>query len=132
MNLSSLHKLTILTLVTSIFMGVLFFYGDAGFSYNDPLILWQLRFPKIIVAFFAGGMLASAGLLLQVFFHNPLAGPDLLGINAGASLGVALAIMGSAFLPAEFSVLTIPVMAFLGAMGIFILLMFCSRRILAV
>lgn len=128
MNLISSNKLTILTVITFVIMSVLFFYGDTGFSYNDPLILWHLRFPKIIVAFLAGGMLASAGLLLQVFFHNPLAGPDLLGINAGASLGVALAIMGSAFLPAEFSILTIPVMAFLGAMAIFILLMFLVRK----
>ena len=71
--------------LTTLLVIVLFCYGDAGFTLNNEVVLWQLRYPKIIVAFLAGGMLASAGLLLQVFFQNPLAGPDLLGINAGSS-----------------------------------------------
>ena len=62
-----------LFLLTAAFTVVLFFYGDAGFIISDEIILWQLRFPKIVVAFFAGGLLASSGLLLQVFFQNPLA-----------------------------------------------------------
>ena len=115
-------------LVTILLSVFLFFYGDVGFTATDQAILWQIRFPKIVVAFFAGGLLASAGLLLQVFFQNPLAGPDLLGINAGASLGVALAIMGGPYLHPVFAAISLPVMAMLGALSVFFLLAFLVQR----
>jgi iron complex transport system permease protein len=73
-------------------------------------------------------MLASAGLLLQVFFQNPLAGPDLLGINAGSCLGVALAIMGAPFLPSAFNEIGQPLMSVLGALSVFLLLVFLVRK----
>jgi iron complex transport system permease protein len=80
------------------------------------------------VAFFSGGLLACAGLLLQVFFQNPLAGPDLLGINSGASLGVALAIMGSSVFPEFFEGPGLPLMAILGSLAVFFLLTFVVRK----
>ena len=115
-------------LITAILAGFLWFFGDIGFTTSDEVVLWQLRFPKIIVAFLAGGLLATSGLLLQVFFQNPLAGPDLLGINAGASLGVALAIMGSSFLPAQLTLISLPIMAMLGALAVFFLLAFLVQK----
>ena len=57
------------------------------------IIVRELRLPKVIVAMLAGAALAVAGLLLQTLFRNPLAGPDVLGISAGASLGVALVVL---------------------------------------
>lgn len=115
-------------LITAVLAGFLFFYGDIGFTTSDQTVLWQIRFPKIIVAFFAGGLLASAGLLLQVFFQNPLAGPDLLGINAGACLGVAIAIMGGAYLPSTLAAVSLPLMAMLGALSVFCLLAFLVQK----
>jgi iron complex transport system permease protein len=56
-------------------------------------ILVEERFLRTINAFFAGGALAVVGLVLQSYFRNPLAGPGVLGISSGASLGVAAAIM---------------------------------------
>ena len=58
-------------------------------------ILLELRLPKLAVAALAGASLALAGLLMQTLFSNPLAGPDVLGISAGASLGVALLVLAS-------------------------------------
>ncbi|MCK5884277.1 MAG: iron ABC transporter permease [Bacteriovoracaceae bacterium] len=58
-------------------------------------IFWKIRFPKMITALLAGASLATAGLLMQTYFQNPLAGPFVLGINSGASLGVAFWILGS-------------------------------------
>lgn len=115
-------------LITALLSFVLFAYGDAGFTLNNEVVLWQLRFPKIIVAIMAGGMLASSGLLLQVFFQNPLAGPDLLGINAGSCLGVAIAIMGASFIPAALVEISQPVMAMLGALAVFLLLGFLVQK----
>jgi iron complex transport system permease protein len=59
---------------------------------ND-FIFWQIRFPKTITAILAGCTLSVAGLLLQVVFRNPLAGPYVLGISSGAALMVAISIM---------------------------------------
>lgn len=58
-------------------------------------IVQNFRIPKAITAILTGGGLALSGLLMQTLFRNPLAGPFVLGISSGASLGVALLIMGS-------------------------------------
>ena len=121
----TIFSLLVITLLLSF---ILFAYGDVGFTLSDEVVLWQLRFPKIIVALLAGGMLASAGLLLQVFFQNPLAGPDLLGINAGSCLGVAIAIMGANFLPESLVNVSQPFMAMLGALSVFFILAFLVQK----
>jgi len=58
-------------------------------------IVLDYRLPKAITAVMVGGGLAIAGLLMQTLFRNPLAGPFVLGLSSGASLGVALLIMGA-------------------------------------
>jgi len=71
----------------------LFFHSDAG---NEVWrsILFEFRLPKAITAVLAGSALAISGLQMQTIFRNPLAGPDVLGISSGASLGVALVVLG--------------------------------------
>ena len=56
-------------------------------------IVLQFRFPRVLTAGLAGAALAVSGLQMQTLFRNPLAGPFVLGINAGASLGVALVVL---------------------------------------
>ena len=56
-------------------------------------IVLQSRLPAAITAIFCGAGLAVSGLLLQTSFRNPLAGPSILGINSGASLGVAIVML---------------------------------------
>ncbi|NCJ07822.1 iron chelate uptake ABC transporter family permease subunit [Synechococcales cyanobacterium C] len=58
-------------------------------------IILQFRLPKAITAMLAGGALATSGLQLQTLFRNPLAGPFVLGISSGASLGVALVVLAN-------------------------------------
>ncbi len=58
-------------------------------------IIQNFRVPKAITAILTGSGLALSGLLMQTLFRNPLAGPFVLGISSGASLGVAILIMGS-------------------------------------
>ena len=67
-------------------------------------IVWQFRLPKAITAMLVGIGLSSSGLLMQTFFRNPLAGPFVLGISSGASLGVALMILAGGLLSASFSI----------------------------
>lgn len=57
-------------------------------------ILFDFRIPKALTALAAGAALSVSGLQMQTVFRNPLAGPDVLGISSGASLGVALVVMG--------------------------------------
>jgi len=69
------------------------------FGYDNNSGVWQsilfdFRLPKAITAVVAGASLAVSGLQMQTVFRNPLAGPDVLGISSGASLGVALVILG--------------------------------------
>ena len=56
-------------------------------------IIWEARVPQAITALLCGAALAGSGLMLQTAFNNPLAGPSILGINSGASLGVALVML---------------------------------------
>ena len=74
-------------------------------------IVLIFRLPKALTATLAGAALAVSGLQMQTLFRNPLAGPFVLGINAGASLGVALVILATgitgATLISNFDFLTI-------------------------
>jgi iron complex transport system permease protein len=62
-------------------------------------IILNYRLPKAIAAILVGMGLSISGLLMQTLFRNPLAGPYVLGLSSGASLGVAMVILGAAFLP---------------------------------
>ena len=67
-------------------------------------IIINYRIPKAITAILSGAALALSGLLMQTLFRNPLAGPFVLGISSGASLGAALLIMGSSFITSYVSI----------------------------
>jgi iron complex transport system permease protein len=70
-------------------------------STSDPqiaAILFQFRIPKAITAVLAGAALSVAGLQMQTIFRNPVAGPDILGISSGASLGVALFVLSAGWI----------------------------------
>jgi iron complex transport system permease protein len=61
-------------------------------------IVWEYRVPKAFTSIFVGAGLSLSGLLMQTLFRNPLAGPFVLGISSGASLGAALLLMGTSLL----------------------------------
>jgi iron complex transport system permease protein len=60
----------------------------------DYHIFWTLRVPRVILAFFAGGILSISGLIFQIVFKNPLSTPYTLGVASASTLGVAIAIIG--------------------------------------
>lgn len=59
----------------------------------EASVVWQVRIPRILTACGAGAGLALAGALMQTWFSNPLAGPSVLGVSSGASLGVACMVL---------------------------------------
>ncbi|MBQ8450540.1 MAG: iron ABC transporter permease [Bacteroidaceae bacterium] len=63
--------------------------GEPGWR----LIVLESRLPQAVTAMFAGMALSAAGLMLQTLFNNPLAGPEVFGINSGAGLGVAIVML---------------------------------------
>ena len=64
-----------------------------GAATTGRRILWSIRLPRAVAAALLGGGLALSGFLLQTFFHNPIAGPFILGISSGAKLMVALVML---------------------------------------
>ena len=71
------------------------FFTENGIKENWLYIIKNYRLPKAIVAILVGSGLSVSGLLMQTLFKNPLAGPFVLGISSGSSLGVAILIMGA-------------------------------------
>ncbi|WP_281847162.1 FecCD family ABC transporter permease [Olleya namhaensis] len=71
------------------------FFTDTELLSSKEYIIQNYRLPKAITAILVGSGLGISGLLMQTLFRNPLAGPFVLGITSGASLGVALVILGS-------------------------------------
>lgn len=101
---SALFCVLVMTLLVSIGLGsvaipideiiaVLLGNNSSKSSWNT--IILHFRLPKAITAMLVGSGLSIAGLLMQTLFKNPLAGPFVLGISSGASLGVAILLLGS-------------------------------------
>lgn len=90
--------------------------GDVNPAWQ--FIIVQSRIPAAITALLAGAGLAASGLMLQTAFGNPLAGPDILGINSGAGLGVAIVMLASGGLGVLVSPLSTVAAAFVGALAV--------------
>lgn len=94
--------------------------GGKSTKVSWEIIILNFRLPKAITAILVGSGLSICGLLMQTLFRNPLAGPFVLGISSGASLGVAILILGSSvfggfLLSASISNISLPIAASLGA-----------------
>lgn len=78
-------------------------FGGQAEKETWEYIIMNFRLPKAITATLVGIGLSISGLLMQTLFRNPLAGPYVLGLSSGSSLGVAFVILGAGLLPAVFS-----------------------------
>ena len=113
-------------------MGIVF--GTAVDVANWEYIIWDYRIPKAFTAILVGGALALSGLLMQTLFRNPLAGPFVLGISSGASLGAALLIMGASLFSgiASFGVvndISLVVAASIGSFLVLLAVMMVAARV---
>ncbi|PTR30509.1 iron complex transport system permease protein [Rhodococcus sp. OK519] len=113
------------------------FTGDAG-SERWTTLIADIRLPRVVTAACAGAALAVAGLLMQTLFANPLADPYILGVSSGASLGVALVVLGSGTGAGVFAAvagtgrLGIAVAAAIGALAVLLLVLAISRWVRSV
>ena len=106
------------------------FEGKASWEY----IVINYRIPKLITCIVIGSALSVAGMLMQTLFQNPMAEPYVLGVSSGASLGVALCILGGSVLPfsmQEFfnSSIAISSFALVGSVFAMLLVLFLSQSI---
>ena len=96
-------------------------------------IIWFFRLPKAVTCVLAGSALATGGLMMQTFFRNPLAGPDVLGLSSGASLMVAILLLASQSLAFISPLMTNPwIIAAASSLGctiVFLLIIIIARRI---
>ncbi|MFT5059701.1 MAG: iron complex transport system permease protein [Sulfitobacter sp.] len=93
-------------------------------SAGREAIVWDIRFPRAILACCVGAGLAIVGASLQSVTRNPLADPHLLGISAGGAFGAILALLHTGMF---LGLLTVPLMAFLGALGATMLVLAVSQ-----
>lgn len=108
------------------------------FSPNEDQTVWReiliyYRLPRALAAFGAGVSLSLSGLFMQTFFRNPLAGPYVLGISSGASLGVAVVVLGSsAFAVLGWQIesgLSMTLGAILGSFLVFLVVIYFSTQV---
>lgn len=97
-------------------------------------IILEFRLPKSLVAIMAGAALSVSGLQMQTVFRNPLAGPYVLGISSGASLGVAIMVLGStAFgfisLSGFGTSISLAASAWIGALAVLMIILAVSVRV---
>ncbi len=107
---------------------------DANIVWKN--IIWKSRIPQAVMALAAGAALAVSGLQMQTVFRNPLADPSILGVSAGASLGVAFAVLLSGAVGhvalsslGLFGEVTVFFSAILGAFAVLFLVVFISTKV---
>ena len=97
---------------------------DVFWSKGREAIVWEIRFPRALLAVMVGAGLSLVGASLQSVTRNPLADPHLLGISAGGAFGAILALLHTGLF---IGLLTVPVLAFIGALGATLLVLFVAR-----
>lgn len=104
--------------------------GEPSSELNSRIVI-DIRLNKAIVAFLSGAALSVSGLQMQTLFRNPLAGPYVLGISSGASLGVALFILGLPLLGLSSTIIPFGIAgaAWIGAAIILLVVGLLSQRI---
>jgi len=100
--------------------------GDAQhWTHGQAQIVWQIRAPRVLLGALVGAGLALVGGALQAVTRNPLADPHLLGVSAGAVLGAVMVVL---FFGQFAGVFSLPVAAFVGALGSMLLVLGIASR----
>lgn len=106
-----------LRIVMNKIVGIPYHSADDIGSKLDVDIIWNIRFPRVLMAMIVGIGLALCGTVMQAFVQNPLADPYILGISSGASLGASFSIMMGVSVAGVLGNLGVSFWAFTGALG---------------
>ena len=102
--------------------------GHGGDVVNYRIIM-DIRLPRTLAALFLGGGLALSGYMLQTFFHNPIAGPFVLGISSGAKLLVAMLMVFSAQMGVYLGSVSMILAALIGALLVTVFVLLVSSKV---
>lgn len=94
---------------------------------GERAIIFDLRLPRLLLAMLVGAALAMSGVVMQAFFQNPMAAPSIIGVSSGAAFGATVAIIFDWRLQVG-GLETVPIVAFLAALGVTALVYALSRR----
>ena len=108
--------------------------GDEPVTWQN--IVWKSRLPQALTALVAGAGLAISGLQMQTVFRNPLAGPSVLGISSGASMGVAFVVLLSGSLGGValsklgfMGEIALSIAAVVGSLSVMALIVYVSQKV---
>ena len=101
---------------------------DYKITGQEVAIIWELRFPRVLLAFLIGGALSVSGAAIQSILKNPLASPYTLGVSSGAGLGAALVIIFG-FNISFLGDFTLPIVGFIFGLLTVIIVISFSRRV---
>ncbi|MDR2786925.1 MAG: iron ABC transporter permease [Candidatus Accumulibacter sp.] len=133
-----------LTLLTLLMMGANLLIGSIDYSPGqiasallDPdgtgnlaFIVWKIRLPRVLAAAMGGAYLAASGLLLQVYFRNPIVGPFILGISSGATVVVSLVMLTATGMQMAFATPFLTTFAgCIGAYGVMLIVVALAARV---
>ncbi len=109
-------------------------FGSQASKETWEYIIINFRLPKAITAILVGIGLSVSGLLMQTLFRNPLAGPYVLGLSSGSSLGVAIVILGAGILPSFLTEILlssygIVIASCIGSFSVLLLILLVSQRL---
>lgn len=115
-----------IAVVNTLFVPEYISLSDEGGGLN--YILNEIRIPETLTALLCGSALAVSGFILQQLFRNQLAGPYILGVSSGASLAVALVVLGTSAFPALSGGWGISLAGFSGAFAVLFLILVVARK----
>jgi iron complex transport system permease protein len=116
-----------LTETLGVILEKIFHLPVMGGGSKNAVIVWNLRFPRALLAFMTGGALSVSGAVFQSVLKNQLASPYILGVSSGASLGAGLVILTGFSLPL-LGGFTLPAAGFVFGLGtVFFVLAFAAR-----
>ena len=111
-------------------------WGDYNGNEIWQNIVWKSRIPQALTALVAGAGLSVSGLQMQTVFRNPLAGPSVLGISSGASMGVAFVVLLSGTIGGValskvgvMGEIALTISAIIGSLSIMALIIFVSQKV---
>jgi iron complex transport system permease protein len=107
---------TLIVLLRNVIPGAGFERAYRAIPSMDAAIVWDIRMPRALLAFLAGGAISLSGAVFQSVLKNPLASPYMLGVSAGASFGAGMVLLANVAFPLLGAAWSLPCAGFLGGL----------------
>ncbi|MEG1481071.1 FecCD family ABC transporter permease [Clostridium sp.] len=123
---SNINLLDIVSIIGNKLIGIPLRSGITG---QEIAIIWDIRLPRVLLAFLVGGALSVSGAVVQSILKNPLASPYTLGVSSGAGLGAALMIIFGINIPIIGTTFSLPIVGFIFGLLTVVLVLLFSKSV---